>query len=303
MSTRQEDRWLLPRRQTEYPARDFVSEVKLHARREATFLVLSTLFAVTLTVLLVLGPGRLIDLTALIRNVVPDVEVPVLQLPFGALPAAFGFVAILLACELYGRRRAAALLWAGTFAAVALVGLARLADVLDGDGDALVPTAALAAGALVTHVLGLVVFASLRRRLGGRQPVARAVLAALIAQPAGWAAFGGVLYFAQPQGDVDVLVAIGAGASTYTFASVLVLALPLAIARRALSLYLRVARTVDASQMHVLPPALIVDDGPEADPEPMPRRRRAQRASLQPFSSAEMRFFTEGDQLEPVPEA
>jgi hypothetical protein len=51
MSTRQEERWLLPRHQTDYPARDVVSEGKLHARREATFLVLSMLFGVTLTVL------------------------------------------------------------------------------------------------------------------------------------------------------------------------------------------------------------------------------------------------------------
>src|SRR6185312_1878385 len=70
MATRQEERWLLPRHQTDYPARDVVSEGKLHARREATFLVLSMLFGVTLTVLLVLGTTRVIDLGAVIARVV-----------------------------------------------------------------------------------------------------------------------------------------------------------------------------------------------------------------------------------------
>jgi uncharacterized PurR-regulated membrane protein YhhQ (DUF165 family) len=307
MSIGMEDRWLHPRRQTEYPARDFVSEVKLHARREATFLVLSTLFTVSLTMLLVLGITRLINLGDALGSVFPDIELPAaLQLPFGALPAAIGFLAVLLTCELYGRRRAAALLWVGGFAALALVGVARLADVIDGRDAALLPTAALAVGALAAHLIGLLVFASLRRQLGGRHAVARALLASAIAQPAGWAAFGGVLYLAQVRPDVDGLIAIGFGGSVFTLVCMLVLALPLAIAKRGLSLYLRVARWEDASEVHVLPPALIVEEeSDESDgvpqPQPEPRRQRAQRVSMPAFSPAELRFFTEGDQLEPAP--
>jgi hypothetical protein len=286
MSNRQEDRWLLPRRQTEYPARDLVSEVNLHARREATFLVLSTLFTVTLVVLLLTGTGRLIDVGELIGSAAPDIELPVaLHVPFGALPAAFGGLALLLACELYGRRRASALLWAGGFTAVALVGLARLGDVIDGHDAALLPTAALAAGALVTHAIGLVVFAGLRRRLGGRRPIVRALTASLIAQPAGWAAFAGMVYAAQAAPDVDALAAIGLGATAFTLASVLALALPLAIAARALSVFLRVARFEDTSDARVMPAPV------------------AERASRQSLSPVEMRFFSEGDQLEAAAEA
>jgi hypothetical protein len=55
-----------------------------------------------------------------------------------------------------------------------------------------------------------------------------------------------------------------------------------------------------------LPPAQVVDDGavPEApifDQDIIPpserRRRRAAQPSVQPFSSAEMQFFREGDLL------
>jgi uncharacterized PurR-regulated membrane protein YhhQ (DUF165 family) len=300
MSIGLEDRWLLPRRQTEYPARDVVSEVKLHARREATFLVLSTMFTVSLTVLLVLGTSRLIDVDDVLGGVFSGLELPfAAQLPFGALPGGLGFVAVLLACELYGRRRAAVLLWVGGFAAFALVGFARLGDAVDGDDAALLPTAALAAGAVVTQVFGLIVFASLRRALGGRHAVGRALLASALAQPTGWLAFGGIVYLAQPAPHVDALVAIGLGGSAYAFTCTLVLALPLAIAKRGLSLYLRVARWEDASEVHVLPPALILEEEPVGDLEPETRRPRAQRASLQAFSPAEQRFFTEGDQLEP----
>jgi uncharacterized PurR-regulated membrane protein YhhQ (DUF165 family) len=294
-----EDRWLLPRHQTEYPARDFVSEGTLHARREATFLVLTMLFTVTLSVLLVLGTTRMIDVGSTLASVFPDLELPVaMQLPFGVLPAAAGFFAVLLACELYGRRRASALLWVGGFAAVALVGLARLADVVDGRDATLPPTGALAAGMMAAHAIGLIVFASLRRRLGGRHVVARALLASALAQPAGWAAFGGVLYLAQAQ-DIEVLVAIGLGGTVFTLASMLVLVVPFAISKRVLSLYLRVARWQDASEVHVLPAALLVED--ESVDEPEPRRPRARRASLQAFSPAEQRFFTEGEHLEPAP--
>jgi uncharacterized PurR-regulated membrane protein YhhQ (DUF165 family) len=303
MPTRQHDRWLLPRRQTEYPARNFLSESKLHARREATFLVLSMVFAVALTVLLALGTARLIDVGEVVASLVPDVRLPVtLQVSFGALPAALGFFAVLLACELYGRRRAAALLWVGGFASLALVGLARLADVLDGRDTALLPTAALAAGVLTAHVTGLVVFAALRHHLRGRNLVSRALLASLIAQPLGWLVFGATLYVARAQYDVDAMSAIGLGTCAYTLACMLLLTVPLAIAARALSLFLRI-RFEDTTAAHVLPPALIIDvddEDDEPEPEPVVLAPRAKRVSLEPFSSAEMRFFTEGDQLEPT---
>src|SRR5829696_3922156 len=39
-----DDRWLLPRRQTDYPSWDQLPEATVHGRREATYLVLAATF-------------------------------------------------------------------------------------------------------------------------------------------------------------------------------------------------------------------------------------------------------------------
>jgi uncharacterized PurR-regulated membrane protein YhhQ (DUF165 family) len=296
MSKRQEDRWLLPRRQTEYPARALVAEVKLHGRREATFLAFATMFIVAITFAVVLGGSRVLDVSALIASVAPDVDLPVaLALPFGILPAAFGFVAVMLACELYGRRRASALVIAGVLAMGALVGLAQLGDVVDGRDVAFGPALAIAAAMVFGHACNLVVFDALRRRMIGRRIALRAILSAIFAQPVGWATYVGVLYAlgATARADVDVLTAVALGSTLFTIACVIVLAIPVAIVVRPLALFLRVARFEDVSASH-LAPAMIVEGEPAPAPAP---RRRAPRASIEPYSSAEMRFFTEGDQL------
>jgi hypothetical protein len=49
-----------------------------------------------------------------------------------------------------------------------------------------------------------------------------------------------------------------------------------------------------------LPPAVIVDDDLDEDAILLQiddRRPRTRRSSLQPYSSAEMRFFTEGEEM------
>jgi hypothetical protein len=258
MST--EARWLLPRQQTEYPAKDLVSEAVLHARREATFLVLTTLVLLAVTSLLAFGalidPGRWWELPIEVR------------VPLGALPGPLGLVALMLACELYGRR-ASALVWAAVFACAAMGGLSYVA------GAWVVPLAVTAA---VAHVATLIVYASLRRALGGRHVALRAVIAAMIAQGVAWAAFAAVLRD-------DAISPIALGGAAYGLAATIALAIPLAIAARVLRLYLRVGRpaaTIDYEEEEVIP---------------LVRRRRMPRVSLQPFSSAEMRFFSEGDEL------
>ncbi len=281
------DRWLLPRRQTEYPARELVAEERLHGRREATFLALSTLLLIAIASLVVLTP--IIDVSGALAAALPGLDVPFdLQLPLGVLPNAFGLVAIMLACELYGRRRAAALVWAGAFASAALLGL-----VYSASGNF---APALSAGYVVALVATIVVFAAIRRSLAGRHLWLRANLAMMIALPLGWATFAAVSYALAPQLDIHALAASSLAAAGFTAACVAVATLPLALIARALRLYLRVAR-----EDLRLPPAMIVEDDDEA-PEP-PRRRRAGRASIPPWSSAEMRFFTEGDQLESAAES
>ncbi len=82
-----DDRWLLPRRQTDYPTRDLISEAALHGRREATYLALAALFLVATVALIALGTSRPIDLSSMIAAVVPDVELPVaMVLPVGVIP-------------------------------------------------------------------------------------------------------------------------------------------------------------------------------------------------------------------------
>jgi len=261
MST--EARWLLPRQQTEYPARDLVSEAALHGRREATFLVLTTFVILGVTSLLVSGvwidPGMWWQL---------PVE---LRIPLGALPGPLGLVALMLACELYGRR-ATTLVWAALFSAAAMTALAYAG------GAWVVP---LAVTTVVAHLATLVVYASLRRALAGRHVALRAVIAAMIAQGTAWAAFAALLRD-------DAIAPVALGGAAYGLAATIALAIPLAIAARVLRLYLRVARFE----------ALPVQEPEEDDVIPLVRRRRMPRASLQPFSSAEMRFFDEGDELD-----
>src|SRR5262245_25101261 len=115
------DRWLLPRRQTEYPAWDVLAEARVHGRREATFLVLAAIFLVTAASLVVIGASRVIDPSALLAEIAPDRELPfAIQVPLGVLPFALGCLALTLVCELYGRRRAAVLVGIGLIATVAL---------------------------------------------------------------------------------------------------------------------------------------------------------------------------------------
>src|SRR5262245_25949257 len=98
------DRWLLPRQQTEYPARALLPEALLHGRREATFLVLAALFFVATTALITLGMTREVDLSALLASISPSIEVPTaLLVPLGALPFALALIANALVCELLGR--------------------------------------------------------------------------------------------------------------------------------------------------------------------------------------------------------
>jgi uncharacterized PurR-regulated membrane protein YhhQ (DUF165 family) len=310
MSSLPPDRWLSPRRQTEYPTRDLVAEETLHGRREATFLVLAAIVLVTTSFATVLGTGRMIALSPVLAAIVPDLDVPLaLQLPFGVLPFALGALAVALVCELYGRRRAVALVAVSVVATLALAGLMSAADWLDGRDGAFGPALGIATCCLAGHGTYLLVFDGLRRRMAGRGVWLRLVLAALAAQLVGWTAFGlatdGYARLIGPS-DPATITAVAAGAALYTFACVVVLALPIAVVAHVLMLFLRVARHDEPDDDHRdgptgrrLPPAVIVEGNVEGNDalEAPPARRRAPRASIQPYSSAELQFFSEGDQL------
>lgn len=370
MSTSSHDRWLLPRRQTEFPLRDLLPEETLHARREATFLVLAMLAVLPAAVLVLVGARQVIDVSALLTRV--GIESPAaLRLPLGVVPFAVSLVAVALARDLFGARRAAALVWAGTASVIALAGFVRLADVVDG-GDHAGAALALAAAFVVAHVVHVLVFDRLRRAARGRATFVRIAVAALLGCAFGGAALGGVLWLeagtplASAIASDDAIVAIAAGALVWSAATAIVLAIPAAIVARALAIALRVGRALvarrdvvdderaasaapayeraaspaqvyeraargtpavtiertprttlpgvvlpapgvaDAASASMaatsrgLPPAQIVDEEADEEVVPLERdaiRRRAPRVSIQPFSSAEMQFFREGDEL------
>lgn len=296
-----DDRWLLPRRQTEFPARGLLPEEMLHHRREATFLALAALFLVTSAALVLLGTSRIIDVSALLAQIAPTVGLPTAVLvPLGALPFAASFIAGCLVCQLFGRRRATALAVVGAIAVVALAGLLRIADLIDG-GDAFGAALAFAAAYVVGHATNVMVF----DRLRGRGVLVPMVVAAVVANVLGWSVFAGVLHVTAGTTMApiarDTIVALGVGSAAASLAVVLVLAIPAALTARALAVALRVGHD------------LFAGDEPEADVEPAWARRRpqaliveddsddlrprARRVTLQPYSSAEMRFFSEGDAL------
>lgn len=305
-TTSHDDRWLLPRRQTEYPARDLLPEELLHGRREATFLVLVAIFLVGTAALILLGTTRSIDVTPFVTRALPSLDLAAaILVPLGALPFAATFIASSLACELFGRRRAGAIVWVGFAAVLALAGLLRAADVIDGGtayGAAIALTGCFALG----HATNLIAFDALRRRSSGRGTFVRLVVAAAFAQALGWGAFVliptlGTGYVYLPL-DKDTLLGLAIGGAASSAAVALVLAIPAALACRGLAIALRVGpdplatddddneeeplaayRRAYGSGTRRLPPAMIVDEDVAAVP------------SLQPYSSAEMRFFADGD--------
>lgn len=100
----------LPSQQHDWPGLPRLSEARLHRRREGTFLVLAGLFLGTLAMLNILGITRFIDLSFTIPLIGVTVPMP---LAVGALPYPITFLCTDFISELYGRRRAAAVVWVG----------------------------------------------------------------------------------------------------------------------------------------------------------------------------------------------
>ena len=314
-----EDPWLLPSRQADFLGRPQLAEARLHRRRETTFLFLAMLFLVATAAMPLLGAGSVIDVAYAISSVIPGVSFAIgPALPIGVLAIPIAFLAINLVCELYGRKRANALLLIGLVGCLALTGLMRLSDLVDGGSAAFGMALALTSYYLVGQISNLVIFDALRRRMHGRHSWLRKTASTVLAQIAGWAAFAFVFYgYSVAVEGVeaavvrDGVVALAIGSALYVVAFAFADLIPFAIAQRSLTLYLRIDRTVqdeDVTEISAswavnaprrLPQALIVDEparSPRTTTGPVRHKRRT-RASAQPFTSSEMRFFTEGDEL------
>ncbi len=303
------DLWLLPSRQSDLPGRPVVAEAQLHRRRETTFLVLAMLFITATVSVPLLGMSRTIDVAYAISAVVPDLSFAIApKLPFGVLVFPIAFFAVNLVCQLYGRSRANTLVVVGLFASLAVAGVLLVGDQLDGAGfgPGFVAALAFTAAYLVAHITNLVIFDALRRYMGGHHAWLRKTASTVLAQVTGWAAFAAVMFALVDQTEaVADVVPLALGAALYCVAFALVDVIPFGIASAALTRYLRVASRRDLVEVEAvddepavaprrLPPAMIVD-GVSA-----PIRHRQLRTSIPPFSSAEMRFFTEGEQLADV---
>lgn len=309
------DRWLLPSRQREYPSRRSLTEEQLHARREATFLVLAGTFLVAAAVLPVLGMSRIIDLSGL----VPGVELPVaLLLPVGVLAFPLSFTAGNLVCELWGRRRASAMVWVALFLGLGLLGLLAVTDgVPDAGGrtgDSVAPGLAFVACTFVGHMFNVQAYHALRRQSRGRHLWLRRNVSALIGLIAGWVIFALVMYtyavqVAELPSDEAArqVAAVALASGGYCMAFALADTVPLVLLARALTVFLRLGRLESERDSYAEGPtaglsessprrraAVVVDT---ATPPPPPPPGRAGRIS-KGFNTVERRFFTEGEELE-----
>lgn len=311
------DRWLLPSRQREYPSRRALSEEQLHARREATFLVLAGTFLVAAAALPLLGMSRIIDLS----GIAPDVELPVaLLLPVGVLAFPLSFTASNLVCELWGRRRASAMVWVGLLLGLGLVGLLAVTDSVEDPagraGDSVAPGLAFVACFFVGHMFNVQAYHALRRQSRGRHLWLRRNVSALIGLIAGWVIFALVMYTwavqvaEMPSEEAARQVAaVALGSGIYCLAFAFADTVPLVLLARWLTIFLRIGRLESERESYAEGPtaglaessaprrraAVVVDTS--TPPPPPPGKPRASRIS-KGFNTVERRFFTEGEELE-----
>ena len=293
----------------------------MHARREATFLVLAGTFLLAAAMMPVLGMSRIIDLS----GILPDIELPVeLLLPVGVLAFPLSFSAAALVCEIWGRRRASALVWVGLFLQLGLVGLLAVIDTIPDaagqTGDSVAPALGFVACYFVAHMFHAQAYHALRRQARSRHLWLRRNVAALIAAVAGWVIFALVLYtWAVQVGELasdaaaKQVAAFALAGGLYTLAGALVDTVPLIMVARTLTVFLRVGRSEALNDSYAEGPtsgasdsgvslrreALVVDTPPPPPrmPPPPPARPGPGRVSGA-FSTSEKRFFTEGDELE-----
>jgi uncharacterized PurR-regulated membrane protein YhhQ (DUF165 family) len=288
-----EDPWLLPTRQADLPSRPILTDSRLHARRESTFLLLAGLFLASAATLPLLAAGPVLDLSRLLGDAH---RLPIrLFLPAGALAFPLTFIALDLVIEAFGRRRASALALVSLLLNLGLFAVARAADSLavpPVTADA-APALALIACGFAAHALHIQIFDLMRWRTRGRALWLRHATAALVAQLGGWAVFAGIVY-ADPAGHggaldlADPRVQLALTGAAYTFAVLVVAALPLWMTASGLAVYLRIPREAAPDDFET-----------SAPPMPAflskPRPARSPRAS-QPFTNSEVDFFDKGEE-------
>ncbi|TVQ51142.1 MAG: VUT family protein [Phycisphaerales bacterium] len=101
----------------------------LHARRERVFLVLAGLFLGSLTMLNILGVTRFIHLGTIER---PETSDLVFAIAVGVLPYPITFLCTDFISELYGRKRASAVVWVGLLLNIWVMFILWIGGILPG---------------------------------------------------------------------------------------------------------------------------------------------------------------------------
>jgi len=166
----------LPSRQHRYAGLAPLDEAALHRRREGIFLVLAGLFLGTLAMLNILGISRFIRLGELSLGSGPDAVTLTFAVAVGVLPYPLTFLCTDFISELYGRRRASAVVWVGLLLNLWVVAVLWIGGALPGF-EAVDP----ATGELLRDEAGrLPVFYEVRRL--AFSAVAASMIAYLVAQ-------------------------------------------------------------------------------------------------------------------------
>jgi uncharacterized integral membrane protein (TIGR00697 family) len=135
---------------------DPVEASPIHARRERVFLVVAGLFLGSLTMLNVLGLTRFIDLSFTVFGV----TIP-MPLAVGVLPYPVTFLCTDIISEMYGRKRAANVVWMGLVLNLWVVFILWLGGVLPAaegsDGAVFFAVQKLAFGAVVASMIAYLV--------------------------------------------------------------------------------------------------------------------------------------------------
>lgn len=121
----------LPSTQYRYDGLPSLSEETLYMRREHFFLLLSGLFLGTLAMLNILGISRFIELSFDLP-LLGHISMP---LAVGVLPYPITFLCTDLICELYGKRRANAVVMMGVVLNAWVIFILWLGGALPGAGD------------------------------------------------------------------------------------------------------------------------------------------------------------------------
>lgn len=313
-----EDPWLSPTHQAESLTREVLPETRLHGRREGTFLAMVALFMIGVIVPILLGASRALDMGGVVTRFAPDYEpARPLWLAIGAVAMPLGFFAVNLVCEVFGRRRANAMIWIGLVTTLAMVALMRVSDQLGSGNGGLVAAVGFAAAYVAGHVVNVMVFDGMLQRAEGRRLWLRAIVATVVAQLIAWVVFAAAMYGAASAvgdgtTDLDTVTALGAGGFAYSVAFGVVAIVPMMVLAHLLVVYLRVGKAeiehrrdrtegLGVSSVSAVSGRRVRAVGSQPapmPPPPVPRMvdRRDPKKSIQPFNSTEMRFFTEGEE-------